>query len=93
MKATKKPVEIDYFVYTKYEEFFEGVDLVSDWVTSLGDEFWKHFSEDVTTNELRVKTLEGHSYPVKDGDIIIRGVKGEYYPCQHDIFYQTYNIH
>lgn len=37
-----------------------------------------------------VHTLEGTSYILTDGDWIIRGVKGEYYPCKPDIFAQTY---
>lgn len=38
---------------------------------------------------IKIETLEG----VMDaaiGDFIIRGVKGEYYPCKPDIFEQTY---
>lgn len=27
---------------------------------------------------------------VGDGDYIIEGVEGEYYPCKHDIFLNTY---
>ncbi|MEV2312373.1 hypothetical protein ABNE62_22875 [Paenibacillus larvae] len=34
-------------------------------------------------------TLEGH-HIVCPGDYIIRGVKGEYYPCKPDIFAETY---
>jgi len=37
----------------------------------------------------RVKTLEGW-HIVCPGDWIIRGIKGEYYPCKPDIFKQTY---
>ena len=40
-------------------------------------------------NEYYVKTLEGHM-KVSDGDYIIKGVQGEYYPCKLDIFEQTY---
>jgi hypothetical protein len=38
---------------------------------------------------IKIETLEG----VMDaavGDFIIRGVKGEYYPCKPDVFEQTY---
>ena len=38
---------------------------------------------------LSVKTLEGDMKAIK-GDWIIRGVKGEYYPCKPDIFAATY---
>ncbi|WP_096761194.1 hypothetical protein [Paenibacillus larvae] len=37
------------------------------------------------------KTLEGH-HIVCPGDYIIRGVKGEYYPCKPDIFTETYEL-
>jgi hypothetical protein len=38
---------------------------------------------------LRIVTLEGTMF-VQLGDWIIKGVKGEYYPCKHDIFIETY---
>jgi hypothetical protein len=37
----------------------------------------------------RIGTLE-RSYEVSPGDWIIRGVKGEFYPCKPDIFEATY---
>ena len=39
--------------------------------------------------KLRVATLEGDMF-VSPGDWIIRGVKGELYPCKPDIFEATY---
>ena len=36
-----------------------------------------------------IHTLEG-TMNLNHGDWIIRGVKGEYYPCKPDIFEQTY---
>lgn len=38
---------------------------------------------------LMIPTLEGYMSAYK-GDIIIKGVKGEYYPCKPDIFEATY---
>ena len=38
---------------------------------------------------VQVKTLEGTMTGIV-GDYIIRGVKGEYYPCKPDIFDKTY---
>lgn len=38
---------------------------------------------------LRIETLEGQ-LTAKAGDWIIKGVKGEFYPCQADIFAATY---
>lgn len=37
-----------------------------------------------------IHTLEGKMH-VSDGDWIIKGVKGEFYPCKPDIFERTYD--
>ena len=42
-------------------------------------------------DELTIKTLEGE-HKASIGDFIIKGVKGEFYPCKPDIFYETYEI-
>lgn len=39
---------------------------------------------------LSINTLEGAHW-VSPGDWIIRGVKGEHYPCKPDIFEATYD--
>lgn len=36
-----------------------------------------------------IETLEG-DMKVNDGDFIIKGVNGEFYPCKPDIFAKTY---
>jgi hypothetical protein len=36
-----------------------------------------------------VHTLEG-PYPLLQGNFLVRGVAGEFYPCRGDIFAQTY---
>ena len=36
-------------------------------------------------------TLEGNMY-LTEGDYIIKGIKGECYPCKPDIFEKTYDI-
>lgn len=41
--------------------------------------------------ELHIKTLEG-KHVASDGDFIIKGVRGEYYPCKPDIFAETYEL-
>ena len=45
----------------------------------------------VPTGELHIPTLEG-TMTAKPGDLIIRGVKGEIYPCKPDIFAATYEL-
>ena len=39
----------------------------------------------------KVETLEG-TMKGKQGDILIEGVEGELYPCDSDIFYETYEV-
>lgn len=41
-------------------------------------------------NSLAIDTLEG-TMRADVGDWIIKGVRGEYYPCKPDIFEATYN--
>lgn len=41
------------------------------------------------TKKLEIITLEG-THTVSINDFIIRGVKGEFYPCKPDIFDATY---
>jgi len=38
-----------------------------------------------------ITALEGEM-EVSDGDYIIKGVKGEFYPCKPDIFKKTYEL-
>ena len=38
-----------------------------------------------------IDTLEGRM-TISDGDWLIRGVNGEYYPCKPDIFEKTYEL-
>jgi mRNA degradation ribonuclease J1/J2 len=42
-----------------------------------------------STPVLKIHTLEGVMTAI-EGDFIIKGVKGEFYPCKPDIFEQTY---
>lgn len=51
------------------------------------------FAEDITfldgDNQMMIDTLEGFLF-VNDGDWIVKGVEGEFYPCKPDIFEKTY---
>jgi hypothetical protein len=84
MKAMKKPVVIDYFVHDTSSNI-----ALLEWIRSFGKD-----PKDVLEFEdgkTKVKTLEGTSYDVPNGYVIIRGVKGEFYPCEPSIFEQTYD--
>ena len=47
---------------------------------------WRTWYKD---DKFRINTLEGDMI-MSDGDWIIKGVAGEFYPCRDDIFRQTY---
>lgn len=40
---------------------------------------------------ITIETLEGN-HKALEGDYIIKGVKGEFYPCKPDIFEMTYEV-
>lgn len=50
---------------------------------------WEEYEEVVKEKGLKIFTLEG-SLMASVGDWIIKGVKGEFYPCKPDIFEATY---
>lgn len=79
-KYRKKPVVIDAWQLTK-----ENIETsVPDWI----DLDTVHiFDGGVLFAE--IVTLEG-VMQASEGDYIIKGVKGEVYPCKPDIFEQTY---
>lgn len=92
-KARKKPVVIDYFNYQNDNPFgVNGLYELILWVDSFGDVFQQNFTIPSNKSGLIVKTLEGTSYNITTDDVIIRGIKGEYYPCKRNIFFETYEI-
>lgn len=88
-KARKKPVSIHFF---KQDGDTEGL---RSWLFShsaIPHEWIEVETSEDNKVKLRVKTLEGSSYDVPEGYIIIRGVEGEYYPCEPEIFNKTYDV-
>ena len=79
MKYRKKPVEIEARQLTP-----ENHAEIALWV---GGETW-HYT-DLRCDELFIPTLEG-TMIARDGDFIICGGQGEFYPCKPDIFAKTY---
>ena len=43
------------------------------------------------SNAIRIQTLEGEM-TASPGDWVIKGVKGEFYPCKPDVFAATYEL-
>lgn len=76
MKYRKKPVVIDAMLWVG--------DLRAAMAFITVD-----FSVDDLTRALYIPTLEGEMR-ADLGDWIIKGVKGEFYPCRDDIFEATY---
>lgn len=40
---------------------------------------------------IKIKTLEGEML-ASDGDYIIKGLRGEFYPCKPDVFHKKYEL-
>ncbi len=92
MKATKKPVEIEFFTFDEIVEF--GKQANPDSIH--GNRAWNfEFKGHNLTHEndecYIIPTLEGN-HNFTPNDVLIVGVKGEIYPCKKDIFEMTYNI-
>lgn len=86
--ATKKPVKIHWFKWRGHSE--SHIHELEAWIESLGENFKDVI--DLSQGKPRVLTLEGISYELPNGYIIIRGIQGEYYPIDSKIFSETYNI-
>lgn len=91
----KKPVEIEAM---RWDGTAEGATPIINWVLSGGGTARYHeahmavFSdgeERLYPGDIDIDTLEG-TMRTNPGDWVIRGVKGEHYPCKPDIFEETY---
>lgn len=85
-KFRKKPIVIEAMVFSIYniEELkeFVGEDLI-----------WGSEPKQALTSAMKecylIRTLEG-DIRVRNGDYIIKGIKGEFYPCDPEIFEESY---
>ena len=95
MRYKKKPVEVEAVKFNGVgrkdcdtfsevpmwlSDALSGDDPVLYWTPTYGSKV-----------QLNVKTLEGN-HVASPGDYIIRGVKGELYPCKPDVFEMTYDL-
>ena len=90
MKYRTKPVEIEAIRWTglNFEEIktFVGDSLIygiidTAWEVGKGRPFVL----------MKIKTLEGDMH-VSEGDYIIKGLRGEFYPCKPDVFEKKYEL-
>lgn len=87
----KKPVVIEAalvptYAPNKVTEFLDTVVEIINWCGG------KSFMMDPPPDKqegIHIETLEG-TMVANPGDYIIKGVKGEFYPCKPDIFEATY---
>jgi hypothetical protein len=79
-KYRKKPVVIDAI---KWDGALYSLDELGNTPTVV--------SQDLLSKTLQIETLEG-VMTANVGDYIIKGVKGELYPCKSDIFEMTYEL-
>lgn len=92
-KFTKQPVTIE--ASEPWDGTAEGATPIIDWVLANGGTARYHAAEEGSEDpyghfdHLAVDTLEGVMRAV-EGDRILRGVQGEFYPCKPDIFDATY---
>lgn len=81
-KFRKKPVVIEAIEYS-------GLHSADVMAAKWGQPFVE--ATVIGDGAMSIKTLEGILF-VSEGDIIIKGVKGEFYPCKPDIFAATYDL-
>jgi hypothetical protein len=91
-RFTKKPVTIEAIQWTgrNLREVIAFTDGPPDTRTTHAGMAWDAYTDLVERDGLKIYTLEGKML-ASPGDWIIKGVKGEFYPCKPDIFEATYS--
>jgi len=86
-KFRKKPVVIDAIKWTgkNLKEIIDFTGLNS----SVSHLSWEEYETFVAEKGLKIFTLEGPRM-ASVGDMIIKNVHGDFYPCKPDIFKKTY---
>lgn len=81
----KKPVVIEAIQFNGLDDYL----AICEWVNASGGTLDAQEVLRFETPIMLVRTLEG-TMAANPGDWVIRGVKGEFYPCKPDIFEATY---
>jgi len=79
MIVRKKPVEVEAYKLTE-----DTSGMIVDWCKGL-------LIETAYGPTIQILTLEG-VMTARNGDYIIKGVAGEFYPCAPEIFDRTYEV-
>ena len=90
-KYVKKPIEVESIQLTKENivEVFNFLDGANYKETKSVEELGDFSQMMLKQGYIEIETLEG-IMKANFGDYIIKGVKGEFYPCKPDIFQATY---
>lgn len=92
MKYRKKPIVIEAFKWTGGHNQKEDPEWIVEAIKA-GDVWFNRLDANgnvVEHSMMRITTLEG-IMTAEVGDYIIKGIKGEIYPCKPDIFEATYD--
>ena len=84
-KFKKRPVIIEAIQWNATNSAWQGIEGIMD--MGLAQKRWKPGLRGSDT--FYIVTLEGDMI-VSQGDWVIKGVSGEFYPCKPDIFDLTY---
>lgn len=90
-KYIKKPIKIEA-IQLKEDNIIEVFDFLdgANYKETKSTEELEDFNQRMLKQGyIEIETLEG-IMKVSFGDYIIKGVKGEFYPCKSDIFQATY---
>ena len=96
MIARKKPIEVEVFKLPDKFDLNEGQApkwFEDAWLSGSinADDIPKETGYGCYLVNIEIETLEG-TMTASPGDYIIKGVKGEIYPCKPDIFEMSYDI-
>jgi hypothetical protein len=82
-KYRKKPVVIEAI------QFLDNAERLAELSKFIGGDIKVSYKHPIPFIE--IETLEGTMRAI-EGDYIIKGVNGEFYPCKPDIFEKTYEL-
>ena len=81
-KYKTKPVVIEAMQYINFSQSYGDLSKFVNDHNSL-------FIVEPQNPQLAIKTLEGNMR-ISEGDYIIKGLRGEFYPCKPDVFEKKY---
>lgn len=84
MKAIKKPIVVDV-----WQLDYKSISTAPKWVKNARDR--NRIAYRIRGEYWTVYTIEGPMF-ADEGSYLIKGVKGELYPCRKDVFEETYDV-